>query len=984
MGQQNHDEDDELNFEPDEVSQMRDPGYYFEQSRAFAAFKLKSTFEHIFEKYEKDFTGIGDEIDLRTGKILTNNGHLEKMRNERDTGIQNPEDEEEDGVLLEDAFRSDGEDDEDEASEADEDEEANPPTNGDEERIGLGKTLKPIESGDFESSEGPLVRPDSKPGLADTTKGQVQPPSNPATSHRPGTGELKSSANVWGSDPESVDPTWQVPDIDTPRIEDVVMSKMSGSRYRIPATRGYKSVWSSRQDSEEERMASEPAQVDIAMLVRARHESFRIGRATSMKPLPAFNTDDDNEDDILAMSIAEKKLRAKKNAVVAAITEKVIADGSGAPAEKQQRISTEHGQAHKESAHLPLAKKRNDGSFKAPSTPKQHEPEKPQSIRDKPRRSRTSRRIRANNDDPNSSGIQLAPASDDPMSSAKETMHQRAHQRLVVEIFSRPPVAEELSHFVDPDDIDTFISDDQQHPLPQTDADTTMLGQPLQVLKSEIAGANGAPDEEIAEEAPSEAMKQNEDPRETPQEKFTRHEIDPSYAFSDDEDEIPRAKTRAGRLEKPDIIVGAVAASPTIGHAVASLAVPGDIDVVEREPEVTTFQSNKQALELDQGSQDPDISTGRGESPLSETDAMNIDEATEVQPKLNMEVFLTDVLVQQHNDPEQTVEEPLTPDDQLVEEIAQEQPVQGTATPEEQPENTHDAIILSSSPAIPLDRSQSPISEDEENEGFAIPLDLDDMDASGAETEPEPEPQPEVQPESEMDLELPVIPVAVDEEPTPTLSSRPRRGRPPKSGNRVQRSMTSPMRHLNLHSSSPLRRYAINKNTPIPLDEPETSTAPAEPSSPQTLPIHPPPPAAKPSPRPRPKPSTPSNSRTYSSLIPDDEDELTIDLFKTWTASGSSSYASRRLTPFAPVLLAGPHTKMSTPRTHHSHVPSSDAGASENRGKKRKAAWAYASTPTKVHIGSPSKSLIKTPGGHLRRCGEEGFKCDRDFCFTCL
>nr|OQO16698.1 hypothetical protein B0A51_17243 [Rachicladosporium sp. CCFEE 5018] len=48
--------------------------------------KLKSRFEHIFAKYEKDFTGVGDEIDLDTGEIIVDNGHLESMRHEVDPG----------------------------------------------------------------------------------------------------------------------------------------------------------------------------------------------------------------------------------------------------------------------------------------------------------------------------------------------------------------------------------------------------------------------------------------------------------------------------------------------------------------------------------------------------------------------------------------------------------------------------------------------------------------------------------------------------------------------------------------------------------------------------------------------------------------------------------------------------------------------------------------------------------------------------------
>jgi hypothetical protein len=48
--------------------------------------RLKSRFEHIFAKYGKDFEDVGDEIDLDTGEIVVNNGHLESMRHEVDPG----------------------------------------------------------------------------------------------------------------------------------------------------------------------------------------------------------------------------------------------------------------------------------------------------------------------------------------------------------------------------------------------------------------------------------------------------------------------------------------------------------------------------------------------------------------------------------------------------------------------------------------------------------------------------------------------------------------------------------------------------------------------------------------------------------------------------------------------------------------------------------------------------------------------------------
>ena len=64
------------------------------QKRARNDLRLKSRFESIFEKFGKDFTGVGDEIDFRTGQIVVNNGHLTTMQGELDAeGLANEEDE---------------------------------------------------------------------------------------------------------------------------------------------------------------------------------------------------------------------------------------------------------------------------------------------------------------------------------------------------------------------------------------------------------------------------------------------------------------------------------------------------------------------------------------------------------------------------------------------------------------------------------------------------------------------------------------------------------------------------------------------------------------------------------------------------------------------------------------------------------------------------------------------------------------------------
>ena len=68
------------------VSEDTHPEEALEARRAQNDLKLKSAFESIFVKYGKDFTGVGDEIDLKTGRIIVDRGHIHRMQNETDPG----------------------------------------------------------------------------------------------------------------------------------------------------------------------------------------------------------------------------------------------------------------------------------------------------------------------------------------------------------------------------------------------------------------------------------------------------------------------------------------------------------------------------------------------------------------------------------------------------------------------------------------------------------------------------------------------------------------------------------------------------------------------------------------------------------------------------------------------------------------------------------------------------------------------------------
>ena len=62
------------------------PDTVLDEKRLRSDLRLKSRLEAIFEKYGKDFTDTADEIDLATGQIVVDKGHLLAMAGETDTG----------------------------------------------------------------------------------------------------------------------------------------------------------------------------------------------------------------------------------------------------------------------------------------------------------------------------------------------------------------------------------------------------------------------------------------------------------------------------------------------------------------------------------------------------------------------------------------------------------------------------------------------------------------------------------------------------------------------------------------------------------------------------------------------------------------------------------------------------------------------------------------------------------------------------------
>ncbi|WYZ44133.1 hypothetical protein EsH8_VII_000569 [Colletotrichum jinshuiense] len=995
-------EDDELNYEPEEVSQMRDPGYQLEQSRAFAAFKLKSTFEHIFQKYERDFTGIGDEIDLRTGKIITNNGHLENMRNERDTGFPD-EDEEDEGVLLEDAFASDDENDEDEES----GEDGNPDQSDGEEdedcNLHGKKSAGPPSTVLMPKGNGELQRRPSHshslPGIPKSGSEQRLP--DLALPCRPGSGHSNPSANVWGFEPESVDPTWRVPEIPQPKLGDNLMSRLQGARYRFPVSQGSRSVWSSRPDSEEDKITPEPAQIDMAQLARARLEASRMARPTSTKLLQSFATGDDNGDDILGVSAAASFVKTKesanrKNAV------------SGRPdvstAEKQHQEllhSVEDGPVETASTSSKSAVKDAKMQPNFPIPPELDQRPKKQGVPIKARKSKQTS---------GTSNIVDTPSQDQPVSTAAEVnasqnsaifvtdreVQERPKQQLVIELFSRRPSPGEITDFVDPDDVEIYGFMGHEDALTSRTANLTVsetlskVPVPQNISEEVMPDSNGRDSHNSPATTQARTKKVPEPPK-AQKEMFTRHEIDASYAFSDDEDGIPTTRTRATRNGNPSVVAPDTIKSTEPTPQRTEPLEMGDLED-RREGETESSGFNTSANTGDAAAErlaDMDVDAPAGEQAAEQAFNPRVQQTPEIFTGSDSNGRL------------QAAEERLPGNHQPTNEQITEEP--DVASKEE----------TKLSPQItPMKEPQPPGKHGQrQDQGFIIPLGLDEIEGTSA-TEPD-----------RMGIELPILPAPAQEPPkTHTVLSPPRRAHP--STKKRSGHATSPMRRLNLQSSSPLKKYAnpdssakarrsarfVDSANPKPRRPKPIGGCAASPGSVKaghprstTIDISDSSTLAQPSPASRgPKrqqPSTPSTrlkkiSKGSSSKKPiisllsdDDDDELTLDLFKTWTAGSGGSSGGRTRTSYAPVLLAGPQTKITTPMKQRSPagggLAGSGTGTGAERGKKRKAAWAFA-TPTKTQLGSPSGSLVRTPGGNMRRCGEDGFRCDRDFCFTCL
>ncbi|RFU76760.1 hypothetical protein TARUN_5487 [Trichoderma arundinaceum] len=343
LDKENVDEDDdELAFQPFEVEAKRDPDYKLSVERAYADQRFQATMAHIFDKYGRDFEGIGDEIDLVTGEIVVNNGHIRNMRDEGDVGdglghdLGDGEDDEDEGILLEDLF-----DDEEEYGDEDTEErrsdievfggkarDDNNTEEEEEDRIIQGREA-PLtahstalvlgsSSGNAQSVSRPLLRTSpytthkSSPLL-------LEPPTELPFASSPLSFDRSPFAmEPWSFPGQYTDPLWNQPDLFAAHQPQKQQLPIKASRYDFPAQSGQSSIWAPRskfRDNEDEPLRSAFTATFGRHLLAKRKKVIRHALLLpSIKPTESDNKeigegDEEEDEDVILTGRKSREIK---------------------------------------------------------------------------------------------------------------------------------------------------------------------------------------------------------------------------------------------------------------------------------------------------------------------------------------------------------------------------------------------------------------------------------------------------------------------------------------------------------------------------------------------------------------------------------------------------------------------------------------------------------------------------------------------------
>lgn len=959
-----NEDDDELTLAPEELNQKRDPSFQLEQGRALAANKLKFRLEEVIAKYSRDFTGIGDEIDLVTGEVVVDNGHVRSMRSEKDTGdgaddVDEDSDEEEERILrgIKSADRAPGLQSANAMAIPQDPWQVEGPNWSAGPVMGAPSRLTSLfpnnpsfmtPSGSFSSlhfgnpmrmSADPVWQAPELPesafanrfgangqhlgfGMNSTTRAVVKkcfpPPVNPESDEEDAL--LGVSGNVLKKKPEKESPLikQKFPAIDSSPNEDHVHKEVVSDLI--------------------ENLLSTPPSIQRAKITRS------LGRPSKLKEIQAADSDSEQKEESRIRQVKGAQ-RDEANAGVNGKASHVNQAKDSWDEDDLKDFLDITGKNVKPAGQILFVDirttKRQSSELSAVDG---HKNETPRVIENTSAQS------------PARDGESMA------MDAATEhsVTAERKVERLTASSKKRQPQERLVRNVVDP----SFAFSDgesmppmrrgrgrpRSKPAKASTADTPKQGPSVNTIRE--VPPSEAKDSYIDDRAPSKKAKQiNMDAAssQVPQEvaepqavkaAFEPNAIDPSFAFSDDEVLLPRRPKRAARKSDPAVTAEGLSEE----H---SSTIPGP------KPGAPVSVSKKASQ--------------------FETAASSAGDAKEDKNASQKASQDMDGVPLQHPHRRQKEQEP----------VAGAQPMSASLPSVEQEEHVQ-ATAAAKSSLVAAAVAPSPS------------LNVQSIDAAAMEENPG----------------------LQSEQPKPTTEDGKRR---------ISRSSSA--------SNSRHRRLSKRRHSSRELGEPSPPDAPAPTGSPEQQPspssataVAPPPPTTPRRGKPqKPLPKTPAATSSALELISllsdddDDEDEISFDL-ADFTPSGhhrilahhpgsvapSSSSIFPRLLGSANARTAKSNTSTKEknkkraslfgPYASHHATPRTPGSAtttkSTSKKKRSSLARSIARARPRRHShseggmaavpASPAGSVVQTPGGTKRRCGVDGFRCDRDFCFVCL
>jgi hypothetical protein len=943
-------DDDELNSRPEEVNARRDPGLKLERSRAFAAFKFKSALESIFDKYGKDFTGVGDEIDLRTGEIVVDNGHLLSLKDAQ-IGGEDGEDEDDDG---------DGGNSENAASEAEPFDE--------EERKLQGKPDNRL------SRLGQLALPPIPPqiGTAPYFGGGWPGPAPPHGGHPgfqsmmyPGQMQFGGFPMQYGAPVPmpTTDPTWSTPELPSPFFGNGVTPGQS--------------------------------------MVLVRKKKARLSLTA------AREHDDDDNDDILRGLPETGQSEATSGAVV--IRRKLLL--SRPPPErmsgqkknkksvvagpKQGRNITKPGKHQKAEKSLmkKLLENKPSTNYSTPLgvTPAKPNPDPKSQDNDigltgsgtpipEVTGEEAPETSEAQHSNHVASGSELTFQPGDPdvyvnLSCGQERLTRKPrNQNLRVEIVARkrPDFSSFRSVSPEPSEADSSMALDSEK-------DEATLEKVPVACESKTSGPKSMGEAQNASIGV-----------------FARNVVDPAYAFSDeDEPTLPRKKAPQRKL-------GKVGNGPkTSAEVVPESHEDMDLGVVIYEGEPTPDEA---LLDAD------NVVAVRAPSP---TLSVRLDDIMVCYASGRIEPSATDIegLGQAADTDELNKEE--------TSEWATSRKSMDEAEKFLALQQSPKPSISASEPKMGAERVESPVPKKSEQSFSRKTLQQDTPTSTagkgglGTRSPHKKSTNPEI-PQTSPEAQVADHPPQASDPPTPAL--RIQDSDPPFPSSEQPQSSHDTIPSPTLTDPTSEHPQTTPSKQPPPSTPVKAKPKPKAPSN--RLPKPSPTAATKTKTTPKPKPTT--KRKSLLSLVPpntntnnndSDEDELSIPTHSTpapatisylrLTALASGSSSSRRnSTTKKPPPSSTITLKRAILKPTAGNTAGRGGGVSTplSSGKRRRVAGVYSGsnggggggggdgkgprTPTTARV--VASEMVQTPGGTMRRCGEGGFRCERDFCFVCL